>query len=510
MKTYLSQLVTPSPKSVWRFSLLWLLIFGLAILVRLPHFLSKNFWFDGDEAMVGIMAQDFLAGRTFPLYFYGQHYGLSTFEAVSTALFIALFGSGIWALRLGGLFLFSLGVTFVLRAVEQQRVARWVWLCILLVLVTFPTWYLWGAMVRGGYVTAFLCASVIFYALMDWKASFKQLLIVAFAVAIAFEAHVLILFPLFPLMATHILRHPNGFRHACFLFLIFVATVLAIRGVASSDVAYWTAPKTIWGWDHQYTHLQQQFHGLVAGYSNFFFFSMNIDRPMWWDVLLKSSLLISLVLLAWDLLSSFREKWRYYGWIGVVILVYLMLVSTVEIQAPRYWIGLFTGMMFWLIAVWVERSGQRVADFSLVFVALICMVGITTGSKMKQDWYDAGVHELRAFEGFHREVQQHHPKGIFITDNLIQWQWNYLYGNEIPASAFRARERTQAFCDRVHAVYRTHPDQVVIGGLWGMTLQMDTIRGFNDHRYQVETKYFIQPYARRDFVDQGCKTMNGE
>lgn len=510
MKSYFTEILAPSPKSFWKFCLVWLLLFGLSVLVRLPHFLSKNFWFDGDEAMVGIMAQDFLEGKSFPFYFYGQNYGLSTLEAISTALFIALLGSGIWALRLGGLLLFSLGVTFLVRAIQRQHIPRWVWFSLTALLITFPTWYLWGAMVRGGYVTSFLFVCVVFYWMLETHFSYKQLIWIGVSAAIAFEAHLLILLPVIPMIAAWVFKHPNGFRNACLLLGIFVVSVLTIRGIGYLDVAYWKSPPINWGIDKQLANLEIQGHGLVAGYSNFFFFGMNIERPSWWDLLLKISLILSLLLLVWDFFQASKYKKYFYGFALLMILVYVFLMSTIRIPSPRYWMGLFSGILFWLILIFISRENKRFVSFSLLVLTLISVLGITTGSKMKQDWYDAGVNELQAFEGFHKEVQKHHPKAIYITDNLIQWQWNYLYGKEIPASAFRSRERTQFFCDQVERNYQKNPEKVVIGGLWGIALQMDTIRGFNDYRYQVETKYFINPYARKDFVDQGIRTMKGE
>ena len=80
-------------KNTAAFGFSFLLIFLVCILVRLPHFLSKDFFFDGDEAMIGIMAQDFLSGKGLSLYFYGQNYGFSSLEVLSTSLFIKLIGN---------------------------------------------------------------------------------------------------------------------------------------------------------------------------------------------------------------------------------------------------------------------------------------------------------------------------------------------------------------------------------------------------------------------------------
>ena len=56
-------------KNTASFILVLLAIFCASILVRLPHFLSNDFFFDGDEGILGIMAQDFLLGKGFHFIF---------------------------------------------------------------------------------------------------------------------------------------------------------------------------------------------------------------------------------------------------------------------------------------------------------------------------------------------------------------------------------------------------------------------------------------------------------
>lgn len=506
LKSYLRATVTQPEKSVLKFLLWWGFIFLLSILVRLPHFLSKNFWFDGDEAIIGIMAQDLLAGNSFPFYFSGQNYGLSTFEVFSTGIFELILGPGIWALRLGGLLLFSLGVTFVLRTIQSDQLPRWLFAAILLLLVTFPTWYLWGSMVRGGYVTAFLFVCIIFYCLFRMKPSTVQLVLIGICSGIAFESHVLILLPFSTLIAWWLLQQERILVKSVAILTGFILTITLFRWFGYLDAANWGGTQPTWGWNSQIENLQLQMHGLVAGFSSFSHFEMNIPRPFWWDILLKLFLIVSGIYLIWHFFYSKSVERKQYLLIFLSISAYLILISTIGTASPRYWIGLFTGLLFWLI---VAICKDRTATISILTVSVLCMIsfaGIFSGSKMKQHWYDAGVNEIQAFEGFHKTVRETGAKAIFITDNFVQYQWNYLYGKEIPASMFRTKgERIERFCRRVNEIYKENPDDAIIGGLWGVFFTMDTIQGFNDDRLQVETKYFINPNARDEFVQQGLR-----
>ncbi|NBQ89678.1 MAG: hypothetical protein EBU07_19890, partial [Betaproteobacteria bacterium] len=87
-----------------------LLLILLALVSRLPQLLSPELLLDGDEAVLGMMARDLAAGGPWPVFFYGQHYGLSVFEAAAGALMFKLFGAQAVALKLGMLLLWTGGV----------------------------------------------------------------------------------------------------------------------------------------------------------------------------------------------------------------------------------------------------------------------------------------------------------------------------------------------------------------------------------------------------------------
>jgi len=62
----------------------WLLLTTLAIVTfasRLPQLLSRNLLLEGDECILGLMGMHVAQGREFPIFFYGQKYGLSIVEA---------------------------------------------------------------------------------------------------------------------------------------------------------------------------------------------------------------------------------------------------------------------------------------------------------------------------------------------------------------------------------------------------------------------------------------------
>src|SRR5436189_263651 len=75
----------------------------IALLLRLWLVVRAGGTVNGDEALVGIQAQQILRGER-PVYFYGQVY-MGSLEAYLIAAIFALFGSSAWTLRVEPLIL---------------------------------------------------------------------------------------------------------------------------------------------------------------------------------------------------------------------------------------------------------------------------------------------------------------------------------------------------------------------------------------------------------------------
>ena len=87
----------------------------LIVITRLPQFLGGHMVPDGDECIVGVMAKHTLEGKIFPVFLYGQNYGLCTLEVGMAALFFYLFGVSAVALKAAMLLLWGLGISLLCR-----------------------------------------------------------------------------------------------------------------------------------------------------------------------------------------------------------------------------------------------------------------------------------------------------------------------------------------------------------------------------------------------------------
>ena len=136
---------------------MWVYVAALAIVAfasRLPQLFSRNLLLEGDECILGLMGMHVAQGRKFPVFFYGQKYGLSILEAPAAALSFTVFGSGPVALKIAVLAIWIAGVAFYFVAFARVvGTARSFWITLLLVLM--PAWAATAMKAWSGYITAF-------------------------------------------------------------------------------------------------------------------------------------------------------------------------------------------------------------------------------------------------------------------------------------------------------------------------------------------------------------------
>jgi hypothetical protein len=132
---------------------------AVAVLARIPQLASSNLLAEGDECTVGIMGLHVARFHDFPLFLYGQKYGLAIVEAPAAAVSFALFGAGPVTLKLAILTVWIAGAAFYFRAFARVLgTTRSFWITLLLVLM--PAWAATSMKAWSGYVTAFAATGV--------------------------------------------------------------------------------------------------------------------------------------------------------------------------------------------------------------------------------------------------------------------------------------------------------------------------------------------------------------
>ena len=139
---------------------------AISVVSRLPQLRSPNLLVDGDECVLGLMAKHMAQGKEFPVFFYGQHYALSSVEAAAGALGFVLFGVGPVTLKLAMLALWTLGVLFWFLALARLvGTTRSFWISTVLLLN--PVWAAWSMKAGGGYITSFTATAMLLWLLVQ-------------------------------------------------------------------------------------------------------------------------------------------------------------------------------------------------------------------------------------------------------------------------------------------------------------------------------------------------------
>jgi hypothetical protein len=147
----------------------WVYLVALAaisVVSRLPQLLSPNLLLDGDECYLGLMAKHLAHGKEFPIFFYGQHYGLATVEAAAGALGFVIFGTSAPTLKVAMLALWTVGVLFSFLGLSRLLGAsRSFWIALLLLLN--PAWAVFSMKARSGYITSFTATAALLWLLVQ-------------------------------------------------------------------------------------------------------------------------------------------------------------------------------------------------------------------------------------------------------------------------------------------------------------------------------------------------------
>jgi hypothetical protein len=185
------------------------------------------------------MAKHVAGGKEFPVFFYGQNYGLASIEAAAGALGFVIFGSGPLPLKLAMLGLWSAGIGFYFLAFSElvgRRRSFW----ITSVLVLMPAWAVWSMKARGGYITSFTTTGALLYLLIrsrDTQTSARWLL-AGCLTSVIYLAQPLWLPGVMPILLFFLLSH-RKVSSACVYLLGTAASMLVMMGFATRGGALW-------------------------------------------------------------------------------------------------------------------------------------------------------------------------------------------------------------------------------------------------------------------------------
>jgi hypothetical protein len=460
----------------------WMLAWMVCMLVRLPYWLGSHVSFDGDEAIVGIMAQDLLAGKNVPVYFYGQQYGFSFVEVLGCAIGILLFGNTVWALKWGSLLVFSLGIGFLFRFFIKKGVGFWWALAGIVFIALFPGWIVWAAKARGGYVTAFSAVCILFYLSQVVQPGLRWLITGACILAIAIHSQIFIALGGCFLWVQWVL----GTKKFSTIFLGFAGVVvfyLVLKIPAFLNEAYWPAPLSLIYNKAAIWPLLKQSYRVALGY---FYYELTFAPPAsaCWLGLVYYIFSLGLIIYA-CIKESFKTRLAM-GLVFIGGLISFFLIMWMRVPTCRYLLGALTAMLLMFTLAYVKFFTSAAKSRWMFIPVVLLALGFSMSSRHIPDaWMLPQANDMKMYNELVTTLHKRNIHHVFCLDPLVQWQLNY---TGIAARYTSPTERVNRYLINVNTCYHNKDCKTGIVGYTGFYGGLNTA---DPKLVQVNPKFFI-------------------
>jgi 4-amino-4-deoxy-L-arabinose transferase-like glycosyltransferase len=193
--------------------------------------------FNGDEAVVALMARHVLAGER-PVFFYGQAY-LGSTDAWLIALSYSIFGESVLAIRLVQIALFAATLITSYLVAKRLGLTEWAARVAMLLLALPPTMLtLYTTATLGGYGETLLFGNLLILLMPSWQSALWRWLLFGVIAGFAFYTFPLILVYLVPIAIVLLARLFRPRRSWRFVLSI---VVMVLFGLTISSAPWWIA-----------------------------------------------------------------------------------------------------------------------------------------------------------------------------------------------------------------------------------------------------------------------------
>jgi hypothetical protein len=467
----------------WVFQFLICLVIGT--MVHLPYLLGTHLYFDGDEAVVGIMAQDLIAGKNIPIYFYGQQYGFSFFEVVAVAIGVLIFGNTVWALKMGALIIFSVGLSFLFRLCITKGIGFWITCAIILVISCFPAWLLWAAKPRGGYLTAYAVACILVYIFQCKPRTIKTIVASSLLLAIGIHAQVLLMLPVAVYYAGWIMQRKKV-RIIVGSGLVLIVCLILVKLPAYLNEEVWKVPLAFKIRPKNLTVTISEMPRLVFG-SYFYELTFPLAKKLAWIggfFYFLSGLIIIRMFFKADPAIRFISIQLIIGGILSFLLISLMVGGVY-----RYTLGISTAFLMVLFLSLVEIARQKKRR-SLFLIPMV-LLGLSCAYLVKNVpsfWMRSEKNDMQMYTGLLEHLKKRKIEHIYILDPMMQWMFNY---SGISSRSVSVKERIDRYATRVDRCYMDPACTVALVGFTGYFNYTDSLNDWNEKLTIVNDRFFI-------------------
>jgi hypothetical protein len=412
----------------------------LGVISRIPQLVSPHQLLDGDECILALMAKHTAEGKEFPIFFYGQNYGLSLFEVLAGACSFQVLGFGTVPLKLAMLALWMVGVALYFAAlspISGDRKSFWM----TLLLVLMPAWAIFSMKARGGYITAFSITAIILFLLVsDVRMSRRRTwFVTGLLTALVYFSQALWLPGVLPIIVYLLVRNRNISGAISWASGIAIMVVLVWLLAGRNPNAYWTpAPAiSVSLSPHSFLELAKKTYiNFTGSYSQRRRIeprtATNLAAIVWCVLLLAG--------FSFQAYRIYRRRFSY--WSGLFCLSVLATLGFALFWKPGYpprYLLPVSG----LLVLWIGADISDVMDWNArwrksCLVVLLLLIGLGTRSMMEFKNFtflsvvqSPQMSEEERMEAFLSYLRANGIQHTFSINPLLQWQIMFYSGERI-------------------------------------------------------------------------------
>ncbi len=434
-------------KFINRYTFILLLI--LTFLSRLPQLLSENLILDGDEAIVGLMTNQFLSGDGIPFFFYGQSYGFSFIEMLFISPFYGVFGMTDIAVKLGMLLLFVVGVYYLFRTFKSYDDSKYQlvsWMLILFFILN-PAFAVWAMKARGGYLTAFvLCSILIYLFTKKSELSTVQKTLVGIIPIIIFQAQPLFLAGLIPLILVYCIRN-SSVKNWTYWSAGALASMFIFLAIKWNSSNYWS-PEILDFENFEWSNLSQLPKQSLIHLSGWYTYELKLESS---NTSFYFAALTLIILLFSPLFLVFKmvQNKKIDGITLALILglgFYFALFPFLKRESFRY---LLPVSLFGILLLANTLQYIPLKKWYLFPSFLLLLLGIKSMHSFKH--YRIG--DKSAFVATAKDMQEKEIYHVFSYDPMQQWQLMFYSKGKIITRYKSIEDRIPAYVEEVNKAY---------------------------------------------------------
>jgi len=449
-----------------------LLTFSTGLLTRLMFLNSNVFFFDGDEAVLGVMALDLLNGEP-SLFFYGQTYGFSFIEVLMISVGIKIFGTSMLAIKIPMLLIWLSSVTLIGLTIQKITNNTTLTFLSILIIMLSPTWLVWSMKARGGYLTSFFCSSLIIYLLIHYKHRLKlvQISLVGILLTLIWESQPIWFLPTVVIVAYSLIvasphKKANRIKSAIFMLVGSGITYAAFYYYKSSLDSIWHIPKP--NLFNRIGKIGESADVLINNLGgNYFLSSAYTPNNELYAKIFLSGFAAAAITVVYNLFKN-----RKIG-LDLVFLIssFGSLTGFFVKSEPRYLLPFFSFSLVTMVLAYFNKK-DRTNRYKIVLFSIISLAGLIHLFNFKSYSFvnmsiskvDEVSDDRKIMEDLIQLLKREHIKYVYSTNEFLQYQINYMTNHEILAVSRIDRCRTPRNVLKVQSEYNGNENQFAVIG----------------------------------------------